>query len=648
MRVRCAANFAMASPRILVVDADTAQAEKVGLALIGAGFDVAVCSFSPSEVTNTIKELPPQLLLVHAELGSPQLTTLLARLDGAGQAQLPMVLLCRDTSEDVFVRPLRTGVVELLEEPFNARPHVGRIRVLLGELGERSGQLRGRGGPNELSAFVHHVMRTRRTGGLEVGHAGEGRASFVRGVLKGARLGMHIDQPALAAMTRLQAPWVFTEGAAVAAAGADEPLSGVFPASRPSSVRAAQAEPAAPAFRSTGSFVAAPPRAGSPSAVAPLGSMGSGLRPPPSSGSAVRAPVQGSPSSVFEPRAPPAAPGLPPTTTAGSQPDLPVVVDALADAATMLFVDDEPAVLQMLASYFSKKGHPVETAADGVEAMAKLVAKPFEVVVADLNMPRLDGWGLLRLIREDVRTRELQVALFSAQDNYRESLRLLQAGAQAYFPKALRLSALDFQLRELREPRNRFLRLVEADVGMTFDIGALGPQWVLRTLSRTGFSGQLDAGDPWATWRLGFDHGRLAQVSARIGATVLSGERALAGFLLSRKAEGSLSRQGGPTDEHFLREPTDVMLARLVPWLNDEQRRAREGELAKAKALVVHEELYRLYVTVGPPAWLPIARLLCELKLTPAEVIARLQVTTNEVAVVVNDLLTRGVVTLQS
>jgi DNA-binding MarR family transcriptional regulator len=90
-----------------------------------------------------------------------------------------------------------------------------------------------------------------------------------------------------------------------------------------------------------------------------------------------------------------------------------------------------------------------------------------------------------------------------------------------------------------------------------------------------------------------------------------------------------------------------TILDRLVPQLNEEQRRAREDQLAKAQALTVHEELYRLYTTVGPPTWLPIARLLCESKLTPAEVIAQLKVTPMEVAAVVKDLLRRGVATLR-
>jgi hypothetical protein len=143
-----------------------------------------------------------------------------------------------------------------------------------------------------------------------------------------------------------------------------------------------------------------------------------------------------------------------------------------------------------------------------------------------------------------------------------------------------------------------------------------------------------------------FDDGRLVQASAKMGTTLLSGDRALSAFLAARAPAGSLLKGPRQHEDAFVGHPTQATLDRLVPWLNDEQRRARESELARARALTVQEDLYRLYVTVGPPAWLPIVRLLCESKLPPAEVIARLQVTPTEVAAVVKDLLRRGVASL--
>lgn len=568
--------------RVLIIDADTAPAQKMGLAFDSAGFPVTWCTFAPADVSENLRDFRPSVLLVHSELASPPLAVLLARLEAT---PVPVALLCRDVADERFVRQLRTGVVELLQEPFSARLHVNRLRLLMAALPDRTGELAGRGGGREVSELVLHLMRTRRTGGLAVGE--NGRAFFVRGVLKAARLRELTMEPALSAMTRSPEAWTYTEGADGASGLVD--FMG-------------EDEPFVVTYREFGQARVQPAAAPAPE---------EGARP-----------------------APIATP--------------PMVVDPEAARTPILFVDDDPAVVLMLSGYFSKKGYPVATASDGLEAMKLLGERSFEVVIADLNMPRLDGWGLLRMVREDLRTHETPMALFSAQDNYRESLRLLHAGAQAYFPKSLRLSALEVQVRELVEPRRRFLRLVATDGGIEFNFGSLGPQWTLRALTSTNYSGQLDARDSWANWRLWFDGGRLVECTALIGSTSLSGDRAVAGFLASKQAEGSLSSGTPSPNEGFAGQPTEATLARLVPWLNDERKRAAEGQLARARALQVNEELYRLFITVGPPAWQPMVRMLCEQKLTPAEVIARLQVTPMEVAAVVRELLRRGVASLQA
>lgn len=578
--------------RVLIIDADTAAAQKIGLALDAARFPVTWCSFAPTEVAENLRDFRPTVLLVHAELQSPQVATLLARLEST---PVPVALLCRDIADEKFVKEMRTGVVELLPEPF-ARGYVQRLRDLVEGISSRSGELRGRGGGRDVSELLQHVMRVRRTGGLAVGDIG--RAFFVRGVLKAARLRELSMQAALAQMTREPGAWSFTEGADGASGLVD--FMG-------------EEEPFVVTYRDGGELKVSQP--GVPS-------------------------LDDAPAfSVLQTPGPQQAPT--------SQGVAAVPIDPEAARTPILFVDDDPAVVTMMSGYFSKRGYPVSTASDGLEAMNLLVTRSFEVVIADLNMPRLDGWGLLRMVREDVRTQETPMALFSAQDNYRDSLRLLHAGAQAYFPKSLRLTALEIQVRELCEPRRRFTRLIPTDGGIEFNFGALGPQWVLKALTIAGYSGQVDARDGWANWRLWFENGRLIQVSAKIGQTGLSGDRALAGYLVSKQAEGSLSRGTQATEEGFAGQPTAATLARLVPWLNEEAKRAQEGQLARARALNVNDDLYRLFLSVGPVQWQPVVRMLCEQKMTPAEVLQRAQMTPQDLAVVVKELLRRGVATLQ-
>src|ERR1700682_3630383 len=68
--------------------------------------------------------------------------------------------------------------------------------------------------------------------------------------------------------------------------------------------------------------------------------------------------------------------------------------------AVVLIVDDDPAERAALGQTLSSLGYIVENAADGEEALAKLEAMPIAAIVTDLMMPRMDGFELLRNLRD--------------------------------------------------------------------------------------------------------------------------------------------------------------------------------------------------------------------------------------------------------
>src|SRR5438477_363943 len=115
----------------------------------------------------------------------------------------------------------------------------------------------------------------------------------------------------------------------------------------------------------------------------------------------------------------------------------------------------------------------------------------------------------------------------------------MHAGAQAYYPKTLRMNALELQVRELLEPRRRFERLIGGGASVTVNLSALGAQWVLRLLSRLRVTGRLDATDAWATFRLHFTSGQLMHAVARVENQTLGPEQALTAFITGRGIEGS-------------------------------------------------------------------------------------------------------------
>lgn len=293
---------------------------------------------------------------------------------------------------------------------------------------------------------------------------------------------------------------------------------------------------------------------------------------------------------------------------------------------------------------FTKHGYDVTVANDGLEGHRAATEKPFDLVVADLNMPRMDGWGMLRLLRDDFATRELPVAFLSCHDDYRESLKALNAGAQAYFSKGTRLDALVTQVQGLLEPRRAFLEQLAAHRSLPVDLGPLGPRWVLERLVGIKMTGELRTKDHWASYRVWVDNGTLVHAFAQAGQHLAQGKRALNAFIASKGARGDVLF-GESAPAVTLEGDPHVLLREAVTVLNQNEQKMRDNFLVKAAQIQVNPELYAVYSQVGPREWLEYARLICEKKLTPREVIASASASPVEVEETLKDLMRRGVVT---
>lgn len=71
----------------------------------------------------------------------------------------------------------------------------------------------------------------------------------------------------------------------------------------------------------------------------------------------------------------------------------------MAEKGRVLVVDDEPAIRALVAKIVERAGHPVDTARDGAEAIAMVEKSRYAVIVLDLMMPIVDGYGLIRHLK---------------------------------------------------------------------------------------------------------------------------------------------------------------------------------------------------------------------------------------------------------
>ena len=83
--------------------------------------------------------------------------------------------------------------------------------------------------------------------------------------------------------------------------------------------------------------------------------------------------------------------------------------------ANILVVDDEPDVRELFNITLKMAGHSTETAKDGMEAKERLETLTPDLIVLDLMMPRLDGFGLLSHIRTELETKPLRVIVATAK-----------------------------------------------------------------------------------------------------------------------------------------------------------------------------------------------------------------------------------------
>jgi two-component system chemotaxis sensor kinase CheA len=104
--------------------------------------------------------------------------------------------------------------------------------------------------------------------------------------------------------------------------------------------------------------------------------------------------------------------------------------------ASILVVDDSITTRTMERNLLEAAGYEVEVAADGLEAWTALRTRRFDLVLSDVDMPRLDGFELTSRIRGDARLADVPVVLVTALESREDRERGMEVGANAYVIKS--------------------------------------------------------------------------------------------------------------------------------------------------------------------------------------------------------------------
>jgi two-component system response regulator MtrA len=120
-------------------------------------------------------------------------------------------------------------------------------------------------------------------------------------------------------------------------------------------------------------------------------------------------------------------------------------VDAPRSAdARILLVEDDPSIREITAIGLTAAGFAVTTAPDGVEALERFRAEPFDLVLLDVMLPRLDGYEVCRQIR---RVSTVPVVMLTARADTMDVVVGLEAGADDYVRKPFEVPELIARIR---------------------------------------------------------------------------------------------------------------------------------------------------------------------------------------------------------
>ncbi len=121
----------------------------------------------------------------------------------------------------------------------------------------------------------------------------------------------------------------------------------------------------------------------------------------------------------------------------------------MADYAALV-VEDSPTMRQLIVFALRRlKALKVTEADDGVDALKKLQAGKFDILITDINMPIMDGLKLVSLVRRDKNHKEIPIIIITTEGAQEDRQRALALGANAYITKPIQAPQVIDTVKEL-------------------------------------------------------------------------------------------------------------------------------------------------------------------------------------------------------
>jgi DNA-binding response OmpR family regulator len=118
---------------------------------------------------------------------------------------------------------------------------------------------------------------------------------------------------------------------------------------------------------------------------------------------------------------------------------------------TVMVVDDDREIVEMTRMILEDGGYEVISAVSGEEAIRGAAERHPSLILLDINMPGMDGWETLKILKIDEATRQIPVAMFSIKPEIRDKLQGLKQGAFDYITKPFSYDEILERVRRIFE-----------------------------------------------------------------------------------------------------------------------------------------------------------------------------------------------------
>jgi len=121
----------------------------------------------------------------------------------------------------------------------------------------------------------------------------------------------------------------------------------------------------------------------------------------------------------------------------------------MGEKPRVLLVDDEPSIVKMVGKRLEVEGFEVLIAMDGQEGLTKAQAQQPDLIILDLMLPKLNGYEVCTMLKQDTRYQKIPIVLFTAKAQEKDEQLGMDCGANAYVRKPFRAQELLDKMRSL-------------------------------------------------------------------------------------------------------------------------------------------------------------------------------------------------------